>query len=253
MYLCHRFKKEQIMTFKQEIEQSLEQIRTLEECFRQARNSEILPISFFSTSYDIVRELAGTLHFIEQEQLKFMQEQFIANKISFLETTDMISKTKQKDIIPSDHFNREIKEALADVKKEEIISIEKTVDSSKKTDEILSDLPTSLEEQLKDSFFPEEKVEKIEEKIIAEKIEEKEIRNESKILADARKYMSLNDKFRFQREIFMGSAEEMNKVLDILNGFSSLEDTWSFIEGQPWNNDSEIIIEFKEFIEKRFT
>ena len=237
--------RKNIMTFKQEIEQSLEQIRILEECFRQARNSEILPISFFSTSYDIVRELAGTLHFIEQEQLKFMQEQFIANKISFLETTDMISKTKQKDIMLSENFNKEFKEVLAEVKKEEITSIGKTVDSSKKTDIILSDLPAFSEELLKDSFFPEEKKEK--------KEEEKEIRNEPKILADAGKYMSLNDKFRFQREIFMGSAEEMNKVLNIINEFSTLEDTWMFIEDQPWNNDSEIVAEFKEFIGKRFS
>ena len=46
------------MQFKKEIEQSLEQILTLEEHFRHAKNSEILPISFFSASYDIVRELA---------------------------------------------------------------------------------------------------------------------------------------------------------------------------------------------------
>jgi len=193
------------MQFKKEIEQSLERIQTLEELFRHARNSEILPISFFSTSYDIVRELAGTLHHIEQEQLKFMQEQFIASKISFLETTDFLSKTKPVENLP----------------------------------EINDDEKEISEELMRDSFFPEQKQEHILEEI--------------KILADTRKYMSLNDKFRFQREIFMGSAEEMNKVFDALNEFSTIEDTQVFVESQSWHNDSEIVAEFKELIEKRFS
>ena len=205
------------MQFKKEIEESLEQIRILEECFRHARNSEILPISFFSTSYDIVKELAGTLYSMEQEQLKFMQEQFIASKISFLETTDLISKTKQAEVLP---------------------------------DENGKNIKGTFEEELKNSFFPDNSFQVDKKEIVEEK---KEVHEEIKVLADTRKYMSLNDKFRFQREIFMGSVEEMNKVLDTLNEFSTIEDTWSFIENQPWHDtDSEIVAEFKEFIEKRF-
>ncbi len=235
------------MPFKKEIEQSLEQIQILEECFRQARNSEILPISFFSNSYDIVRELAGTLHFIEQKQLHFMQEQFIANKISFLETTDLIPHSKNKNISQPENFNKEVKEALEEIKKTEEVketgNIGETENSSKKTEEILSNLLSqSEEEQLKNSFFPE-----------SENGKGVKTGSETKILADTRKYISLNDKFRFQREIFMGSPEEMNKVFDIINEFSTIEDTWSFIETQSWNDDSEIVAEFKEFIEKRFS
>ncbi len=145
------------MQFKKEIEQSLEQILILEEHFRHAKNSEILPISFFSASYDIVRELAGTLHHIEQEQLKFMQEQFIANDISFLDTTNSSIKTKTLDI---------------------------------------------FEEQLKDSFFPEDS------NVFKESKDPKDFNDpnvlevpnipkeeEKKILADTIKYTSLNDKF----------------------------------------------------------
>jgi hypothetical protein len=211
------------MQFKKEIEEALEQIRTLEECFRHARNSEILPISFFSTSYDIVRQLAGTLHYIEQGQLRFMQEQFISNEISFLETIDFIPKTKSVD--------NAIKSAGIAGK------------TPGKTNEILAGfVSSSEEEQLKDSFFPENKTE-----------EKKSDIEGTKILADTRKYISLNDKFRFQREIFMGSAHDMNKVFDTLNEFSTIEETWSFIESQPWHNDSEIVTEFKEFIGKRFS
>ncbi|MDR0232647.1 MAG: hypothetical protein LBI82_11090 [Dysgonamonadaceae bacterium] len=210
------------MQFKKEIEQSLERIQTLEELFRHARNSEILPISFFSTSYDIVRELAGVLHHIEQEQLKFMQEQFIASKISFLETTDFLSKTKPVENLP----------------------------------EIDNDEEEISEELMRDSFFPEpvpEISEEENEKKPEQEQKQEHIPEEIKILADTRKYMSLNDKFRFQREIFMGSAEEMNKVFDALNEFSTIENTQVFVESQSWHNDSEIVVEFKELIEKRFS
>jgi len=197
------------MPFKKEIEQSLEQIRILEEHFRHARNSEILPLSFFSASYDIVRELAETLHCIEQEQLKFMQEQFIANEISFLETSGSISKTKEI---------KEVKEEVVVVKEEVVVVKEEVVEVKEEAKEEVKEIPV-----------------------------------ETKILADTRKYMSLNDKFRFQREIFLGSTEEMNKFFDILNEFSTINDTWSFMESQPWYDDSEIVAEFKELIGKRFS
>ena len=206
------------MQFKKEIEESLEQIRILEERFRHARNSEILPISFFSTSYDIVKEIAGKLHYIEQEQLKFMQEQFVANKISFLETTDLLAKIKPVEILS---------------------------ETGKNTEE-------TFNEQLKNSFFPENTSEDIkEEKKVGH--EHENVHEDIKILADTRKYMSLNDKFRFQREIFMGSAEEMNNFFDILNELSTIENTWTFVESQPWHNDSEVVAEFKELIQKRFS
>ena len=210
------------MPFKQKIENSLEQIQVLGECFRHARNLEILPISFFSTSYDIVRELVETLHFIEQGQLKFMQEQYLANEIFFLETTDLISKIKTTETLPEpdDNFDETLINFLLDSDEE------------------------NEEEQLKNSFFPPDSF-RTEEK--------KELCGETKILADTRKYISLNDKFRFQREIFMGSAEEMNKIFDALNEFSTIEDTWAFIESQTWYNDSETVAEFKEFIKKRFS
>ena len=235
------------MTFKKEIEQSLEQIRVLEECFRQTRHSEILPISFFSTSYDIVKELAQTLHHIEQEQLKFMEERFISNKISFLETTDLINRIKSKSNVQSEVITKPKEETIAEVAEPKYIETKNEqqqetpeifIEKSEKTEQLLTELlPSSEAEQLKNSFF-------------ADTFQVKP----AKILANIQKQMTLNDKFRFQREIFSGSSEEMNKVFDKLNGFSTIDDTLAFIENQTWwNPDSEIVMEFKDFIEKRFS
>ncbi len=219
------------MLFKKEIEQSLEQIQTLEEQFRQARKSELLPLSFFSLSYDIIRDLANTLHYMEQGQLKIMEEHFIANKVSFLETTGLAEKSNvSNSIIPEEEIKVKPENEIAEF--EPAIEPEKI---STETKELLDELtPSSEEELLKNSLF-------------------NEIKKEDLILADLQKYMSLNDKFRFQRELFNGSAEEMENVMKILNEFETFQDTLLFLENQQWNPEDEIVVEFKTFIEKRFS
>ncbi len=210
------------MTFKDKIEQSLELIQELEEQFRHTRKSEILPLSFFSSSYDIIKELSGTLHFLEQEQLKTMEQHLVRNQDSFLETSLLMEKKEEKIKPETNEIPEEAKE-------------EQT--SSEKTDKILEKLPSSEEELMKDSFFPPVR----------------SLQQETVLLTDLQKYMSLNDKFRFQRELFNGSAEEMNKAFDLLNTFETLDETMFFIEEQVWNTDDEIALEFKAFIEKRFS
>lgn len=47
-------------------------------------------------------------------------------------------------------------------------------------------------------------------------------------LKDIRKLMSLNDKFRFKRELFVNSDEVMNNTLEALNEISSFEESSLF-------------------------
>ncbi len=63
------------MSFRNEIERGLEQIQQLQELYRQVRDMEMLPLSFFSSSYDILRSLTASLHEMETTQLNRMQEQ----------------------------------------------------------------------------------------------------------------------------------------------------------------------------------
>jgi hypothetical protein len=62
------------MTFKKEIEQYLEQIRILEETFRKVQNMDILPLSFFSASIDVLNKLKAGVYELESAQLQLMAD-----------------------------------------------------------------------------------------------------------------------------------------------------------------------------------
>ena len=55
---------------------------------------------------------------------------------------------------------------------------------------------------------------------------------------DIKKAISLGDRFLFQRELFAGNGEQMNKTIEYLNGLSSLEEALKYIEKFGWNKDS---------------
>ncbi|MDR1631870.1 MAG: hypothetical protein LBR97_03150 [Dysgonamonadaceae bacterium] len=60
------------MSFKKEIEQYLEGISVLEESFRKVKDLDTLPVSFFSTSLDILNQLKIGLYEMESSQLQLM-------------------------------------------------------------------------------------------------------------------------------------------------------------------------------------
>jgi len=62
------------MLHQSKIEQCLKEIQELEQSFREAQDREILPISFFSYSIDIVNRLKTGIYEIEAAQLQVMQE-----------------------------------------------------------------------------------------------------------------------------------------------------------------------------------
>lgn len=73
-------------------------------------------------------------------------------------------------------------------------------------------------------------------------------------LKDIRKLMSLNDKFRFKRELFVNSDEVMNNTLEALNEILSFEESVAFLQDQfGWDIETnEPAAEFLNVIEKRF-
>jgi len=56
------------------IEQGLKEIQELKKSFREAQNMEILPISFFSSSIDVINRLKAKIYEIEALQLHVVQE-----------------------------------------------------------------------------------------------------------------------------------------------------------------------------------
>jgi hypothetical protein len=75
---------------------------------------------------------------------------------------------------------------------------------------------------------------------------------QEKNLPDIRKAFSLNDRFRFRRELFGGNEGQMNKVMTKLNGIRSYEEAIAYLRDElEWNMEDEVVVDFVAFLEKR--
>lgn len=70
--------------------------------------------------------------------------------------------------------------------------------------------------------------------------------------------LSLNDRIAFEKHLFGGSGEDLNRVLSQLNTFNSLDEAKSFIDDlvkpdyNDWNGKDEFSSRFMELVEKKF-
>ena len=77
---------------------------------------------------------------------------------------------------------------------------------------------------------------------------------EKKNLSDFRKAFSLNDRFRFRRELFGGNEEKMNKAISDLNDLSSYEESVTYLNKVlNWNIEDASVADFIKLLEKRFS
>ena len=76
---------------------------------------------------------------------------------------------------------------------------------------------------------------------------------EKKSLTDFRKAISLNDWFRFKRDLFKGNEEAINATVQALNGIGSYEEAIAYLnEHARWEPDDPTAADFIKLLEKRF-
>ena len=200
------------MSFKSQLEQGLEEIQQMQELYRQVRDSEILPLSFFSTAYDTLKSLTMSLHEMESAQLNAMKEQSSKHESMFAGINTLLRK-------PEPEFNLD-----------EFVKVETP-----------------------DEYSEPETPEQQECEVIISNIPLNDVLNKQ-LAIDLRNIISLNDRFRFQRELFGGDNNLMNETIDRLNSFESTTDTFKYLdETFGWNWEEEPASDFKTILEKRFS
>lgn len=71
--------------------------------------------------------------------------------------------------------------------------------------------------------------------------------------ADISKAFTINDKFRFRRELFRGSDEEFKETLDVIASMSSMDEAEEyFYNDLCWDADNEDVKEFMAIVAKHF-
>lgn len=75
---------------------------------------------------------------------------------------------------------------------------------------------------------------------------------DGRLIADLHKAIGLNDRIRFQKELFHGDAGLMNTTIDFLNAISSYTEAIKYLdENFDWKDDNETVIYFKEILKRK--
>jgi len=75
----------------------------------------------------------------------------------------------------------------------------------------------------------------------------------NKKIEDIKQAISIGDRFRFQRELFKGNGEDMNKTLSYINQLASLNEVISFLKSKyKWDEKNEVTEDFFQIIRRRF-
>lgn len=76
---------------------------------------------------------------------------------------------------------------------------------------------------------------------------------ESQKIHDIRQAINIGDRFRFQRELFGGNGEVLNKTISYLNQLAKFSEAESFLKSKfGWADDNEHAEEFLQIVRRRY-
>ena len=214
------------MANKEKIDYLLIDIRELEKLVAGMRDAEIYPASFFNQTFQLTHKVLKELHTLEEFQLEALRKQMEEHQ-RLIDSIPVSKPLQMPEVQPAPEVSPTI----------EVVQVQEPV---------------------------------VEEPIVAEPIVEKVIPHktiladkssislndilEKKNLSDFRKAFSLNDRFRFRRELFGGNEEKMNKAISDLNDLSSYEESVTYLNKVlNWNIEDASVADFIKLLEKRFS
>ena len=234
---------------KEKMDYLLVDIRELEKLVASMRDAEIYPVSFFSQAYTTTQKIVDNLQSIEADQLALFKEQMekhraLIKKAERLEAeAALVTQMQEQESnyepvqemeLPSVEELNEEEESVA-TPAEATVAAEKTVSEPAASISSASSHATTLEQSLPHSISLNEVIQK-------------------KFLADFRKAFSLNDRFRFRRELFGGDEGRMNEAISDLNELQSFEESITYLDKKlKWNVEDEAVADFIKLLEKRFS
>lgn len=234
---------------KEKMDYLLVDIRELEKLVASMRDAEIYPVSFFSQAYTTTQKIVDNLQSIEADQLALFKEQMEKHRalikkaerleaeaalVTQMQEYESNYEPVQEMELPSvEELNEEVESVATPAAA--TVAAEKTVSEPAASLSSASSHATPLEQSLPHSISLNEVIQK-------------------KFLADFRKAFSLNDRFRFRRELFGGDEGRMNEAISDLNELQSFEESITYLDKKlKWNVEDEAVADFIKLLEKRFS
>ena len=236
------------MANKEKIDYLLLDIRELETLIAGMRDAEIYPVSFFSQTFDLTHKILKDLHSLEKGQIEILRRQMEEHQALLQAIPQQVAapipetSLPQKEVSPVTvaiepeitHKEEVIPETPEPEIREEITEQPAQQETAEK--EVASSHQNQVREQTNErsGIFLSDLLEK-------------------KNLSDFRKEFSLNDRFRFRRELFGGNEDRMNKAITDLNNIHTYEDSVTYLNDElKWNLEDEAVADFIKLLEKRF-
>lgn len=260
------------MANKEKIDYLLLDIRELEKQVAGIRDAEFYPLSFFSQTFELSHKILNDLHLLEAAQIEALRKQMEAHEkliqsVSIQQVNEWppVSETSnqpeisieatpalQKDIRTTDSCHSlplEPEKEKPERFPEELLAVSHSSNpettppgmAEKKTTE---DLPATetIPPQPSRPLFTEKTGISLNEVL------------EKQNLSDFRKAFSLNDRFRFRRELFGGDEARMNRAINDLNELHSYEESVTYLHNElKWNIEDAAVADFVKLLEKRFS
>ena len=229
------------MANKEKIDYLLLDIRELETLVAGVRDAEVYPVSFFGQTFDLTHKILKDLHSLEAAQIEMLRKQMEEHQALIQSIPPSVAApvqtAQEPPVIASAPIQAEAEPVVEEPEVKQIVTEEVIVEVHREetpVEEPVVVQPEPVMPPERPGLFLNDLLEK-------------------KNLSDFRKAFSLNDRFRFRRELFGGDEARMNKAINDLNDLHSYEDSVTYLNNElQWNIEDEAVADFIKLLEKRF-
>lgn len=277
------------MIKEDKIEQLLDEISELEKLVKTIKLDDDLSIRTLSECGNITFSILEHIKQLEAEKIRMMSVRMAEQQEELMRLTALFEKYQTSAEMYKEHIVAPVPK-VETIQENEVEVVEpepepekqESVETTEKTEEVVVAAETCPEEKVE---VEEKATEIVEETIDTPVVKEEEKAEETVVpevhetaapviptvieersqplslndiiekrqLSDFRKAFSLNDRFRFRRELFGNSDEKMNEAIDCLNNKQSYEDSLNYIISElHWNMEDETVADFVKLLERRF-
>lgn len=250
------------MVYREKLNQLLADVQELEGLIGKLLTEEVPGVQLLSKSSSCAYSILEGIKEIESEQIRQMNARLVERQDELshlsvlLDQYQRMAEACKKDILATKQ-EIENSEPLLSQKEEEKEAVlqkepEPIIEEPVQKDEVKSPTEPVCEEPVKE---PVQKTAEAPQSapVMAKGNVSLNDLLEKKNLSDFRKAFSLNDRFRFRRDLFHGNEEQMNQVIADLNQIDSLEEALRFIDTNlSWDMNNETVADFIKLLEKRY-
>lgn len=238
------------MANKEKIDYLLLDIKELETLIAGMRDAEVYPVSFFSQTFNLTHKILNDLHSLETAQIDTLRKQMEAHQALIQSLPHPVAAAMP--VVAEEPETEEAEEAPvvepATVEEPEREPIREAIITEKT--EVAAEVEAPAPAEPAAPIEPESPHKAVATDkpgvFLSDLLEKRQ-------LSDFRKAFSLNDRFRFRRELFGGDEAKMNKAIGDLNDMHSYEESVTYLHNElKWNIEDEAVADFIKMLEKRF-